>query len=366
MKVAKYETTRSLPSVYQLLFSKAEPLSFDQTWPWFETFAGEALTTEQVPVFYCVELDGNRQVPLAVLPMCRYRYVRGITEPRKLTALSNYYTSSFGLIADRSRADITKVSQRIVDFIANESNRWDIIDLKPLDRDSIDFTILGDALKSAGMIVTSYFRFGNWYLDVAGRSYEEYSTTLPSAVRNTLSRKATKLQKTHHWRVEIISDWARFPTGIADYQTVYGNSWKKAEPFPNFISALARLCLQMGWLRLGILYVAEEPVAAQIWIVKDDIASIFKLAYDKRFGDVSPGSILTSKLMQHVIDVDKVRVVDYLTGDDPYKKDWMSNRRERWGIMAFNKRTLRGMAWAFKEKYASRLGGIILGRRTAL
>ena len=40
--------------------------------------------------------------------------------------------------------------------------------------------------------------------------------------------------------------------------------------------------------------------------------------------------------------VDKVKFVDYLSGDDAYKRDWMSHRRERWGILAFNLRTPRG------------------------
>jgi hypothetical protein len=34
--------------------------------------------------------------------------------------------------------------------------------------------------------------------------------------------------------------------------------------------------------------------------------------------------------------------VDYLTGDDNYKRDWMSQRRERWGILALNPRTPLG------------------------
>jgi CelD/BcsL family acetyltransferase involved in cellulose biosynthesis len=53
--------------------------------------------------------------------------------------------------------------------------------------------------------------------------------------------------------------------------------------------------------------------------------------------------------MQHVIDVDRVREIDYLIGDEPYKQDWMSHRRERWGIVAYNPRTLKGMAGAANE-----------------
>jgi len=46
--------------------------------------------------------------------------------------------------------------------------------------------------------------------------------------------------------------------------------------------------------------------------------------------------------MRYVIDIDKVACVDYLSGDDAYKKEWMSHRRERWGIMIFNWRTWKG------------------------
>jgi hypothetical protein len=44
-----------------------------------------------------------------------------------------------------------------------------------------------------------------------------------------------------------------------------------------------------------------------------------------------------------------VAEVDYLIGDDAYKQDWMSHRRERWGIVAYNPRTLFGLAGALKQ-----------------
>jgi len=38
-----------------------------------------------------------------------------------------------------------------------------------------------------------------------------------------------------------------------------------------------------------------------------------------------------------------VEKIDYLSGDDSYKRDWMSHRRELWGILALNPRTVRGV-----------------------
>ena len=47
-------------------------------------------------------------------------------------------------------------------------------------------------------------------------------------------------------------------------------------------------------------------------------------------------------MLEHALDGDKVSEVDYLTGDDNYKSNWMSHRRERWGIMAFNPASFLG------------------------
>jgi CelD/BcsL family acetyltransferase involved in cellulose biosynthesis len=136
---------------------------------------------------------------------------------------------------------------------------------------------------------------------------------------------------------------------LHDYARIYASSWKTPEPFPQFIDGLARACAEAGWLRLGIVYIDEQPAAAQIWIVTGGIATIYKLAYDERYARLSLGTILTAHLMEQVIDADKVHEVDYLTGDDAYKKDWMSDRRERWGIVAFNLRRPWGALAAMRH-----------------
>ena len=201
----------------------------------------------------------------------------------------------------------------------------------------------------AGLIPQTYFCFGNHYLQVNQRSFADYFQSLPSKLKNTISRKQKQFEKTAENRIVVYRDTGALDKGLDDYERIYRASWKIEEPHPQFIRGMCRTFAHLGWLRLGIAYLGEQPIAAQIWIVHGGIANIYKLAYDENFAKLSAGSILTKFLMQAVIDDEKVKEVDYLTGDDAYKKDWMSNRRERWGIIAFNRRTPYGLIAAARH-----------------
>jgi CelD/BcsL family acetyltransferase involved in cellulose biosynthesis len=125
---------------------------------------------------------------------------------------------------------------------------------------------------------------------------------------------------------------------------------------------LLQACAEKGILRLGLAWLDGAPVAAQAWIVAHGRAEIYKVAYDERFKAFAPGTLLTATLMQHVMEVDGVTEVDYLIGDDHYKRNWMSERRERWGIVAYNLRSLPGLAGFAREA----LGRIVKHVRSRL
>ena len=119
---------------------------------------------------------------------------------------------------------------------------------------------------------------------------------------------------------------------LRDYQVVYQESWKANEFFADFTPSLVKKLSELGWLRLAILYIEQKPVAAQIWFVVHGKANIYRLVYDERWKNYSPGSILTQYLMHHVIDTDKVAEIDFLTGNESYKQDWMTVRQELIGV----------------------------------
>jgi CelD/BcsL family acetyltransferase involved in cellulose biosynthesis len=164
--------------------------------------------------------------------------------------------------------------------------------------------------------------------------------------------------------VRLVHGAAGLEEAIAAYQTVYAASWKQPEPHVGFMPGLIRAAAGLGQLRMAIAWLQDQPVAAQVWMVAGGRADIYKLAHDEQHKETSPGSLLTALLMQHVFEFDGVKVVDYLSGDDGYKRLWMSEVRERRSLLAYKLRSARGLALAARASAAG-LVKSVLPRRPA-
>jgi hypothetical protein len=341
MRLRIYTSLDDLSRAYDSLYAAGVGSSFFHSRPWFENFVRYALDPGDEIRIYCLEKEDAAATPVVALMTRRQQSPATWLNLRTLSSLSNYYTTRFEPLLDPV-CDYKGTLRELVRAICEERPRWDAIDLHPMDLEAPFFSELVSAFEKAGMLVQTYFCSGNWYYPVNGQSYKEYLETLRSSVRNIAKSKNRKIERSGRVRVEIVTSCDGLDSAISDYEKVYSSSWKVPEPYTLFVPGLIRRCAQAGWLRLGVAYVDNEPSAAQFWVVHKGMASIYKIAYDRRFSDLSVGTYLTMRLMEHVIDVDRVQEIDYLSGDDSYKKDWMSHRRELWGILALNPRTVRG------------------------
>lgn len=191
---------------------------------------------------------------------------------------------------------------------------------------------LGTALARSGWLVTRHASSHNHWLEPAGRSFAAWWADRPGALRSTVQRKGKKglvaLSITNRFSD---ADWA-------DFETVYAQSWKPAEGFPDFLRDWARAEGDAGTLRLGMARIDGAPVAAQFWSCDHGVAYIHKLSHIAGHDALSPGTLLTHALFAHAFDVDKVARIDFGTGDDGYKRDWMDHSAPLMTIAAFDPR----------------------------
>jgi broad specificity phosphatase PhoE len=266
-----YEALEALPVDFRALFDKAGRQSVFSTWTWYANFVESVLARGETLRIYAVRSSGR---PRAVL-VTHHASLRPFSV-RKLMSLSNYYSSLFGPVVDPDDPEMDSLLTMLAKAIARDRSRWDEIYLNPLAVEAQSFATLLRALRAEGFLVDRFFSFGNWYVPVGSQTFEQYAQGRP----RTGARQRKKLLPSTRFRFSLVTRPEEVQSAMADYERVYRSSWKTGEPHPGFMAGLAQGCAEQGWLRLGIAYVDGEPAAAQLWIVADGTASIFKVAYD--------------------------------------------------------------------------------------
>lgn len=301
---------------------------------WFSLFE-EFICNDNIKAKSFVFIKHDSQF---ILPLAIYE--------NQLKSLTNYYSPFYRMLG--SSPVTANICQQAIQSCQDELKNYDTVDLLPLyEEDAENFKY---AFESIGFKGFTYLHSINWYHENI-TDIDQYWSLRPSKLLNTLKRKKRKLEKMGGYSVVMSTAKNAFDLNkeLADYHHVYFDSWKKVEPYPAFIDAIVNYAWQQGELRLGLVYHKEKPVAAQIWFVNNKTAYIFKLAYRSNYTKTSVGTILTAAMMEHVIEQDKVSSIDFLTGDDNYKKDWMQSHRPLMGIQFCNPTTWKGKKAYFRN-----------------
>jgi hypothetical protein len=239
---------------------------------------------------------------------------------RRIEPLVNWYSFTVRPVVSPG-ADAPRLLGALARDMTGEAPR---ITLSPLPDENGEASALETAFRAAGWLVFREVCDSNHVLEIAGRSFEEYLAARPGPLRTTLKRKKRK--------VDVAIDTRFTPEAWQAYEDVYARSWKPEEGNPALLRRFAEEEGRAGRLRIGVARAEGAPVAAQFWTVEGGTAFIHKLAHTEESKPLSPGTTLSAALFEHVIDRDRVAMVDFGTGDDPYKRDWMEQVRPRYRL----------------------------------
>lgn len=302
---------------------------------WFECFAQHITSDSSVLWLATTQTEQGKTLPLLSRPD-----KNGILHPYTLFSMSNYYSPVYGMM----NCEITDTLNRVQlsHTAIHKLKQHDCINISPLYQPQADIWL--KTFSDIGFTGQSYQHSMNWYHDNI-RDINQYWSLRPPRLINTIKRKRDLMQKAGEFSTTIYSSGNRSQLiqALIDYHHVYYHSWKQKEPYPAFIDAIAEYAWQLGELRIGIIYHQQQPVAAQIWFVSQASAYIFKLAHVESHAKFSPGTVLMATMLEHVISQDNVNRIDFLTGNDSYKQDWMSDKRPLYGIYLCNRHTYKGL-----------------------
>lgn len=290
------------PALARLLAAPAAQAPFDRL-AWWQALSEDC----EVAPLLAVARDGEDR---AVLPLR--------SDGGALAELGNWYSFRVRPIVSPG-ADAVVLLTEIARDMATRAGRI-TLDKLPAE----DAVTVAEAFCAAGWFATMTPSDLNHVLEVGARSYAEYLAARPGQVRTTLKRKAKKVE---------VRLFDRFDEDAwAAYEAIYAESWKPEEGSPAFLRRFAREEGEAGRLRFALALAEGQPVAAQFWTVENDTAFIHKLAHREEAKPLSPGTTLSAALFEQVIDRDRVAMVDFGTGDDAYKRDWMEQVRTRYRL----------------------------------
>ena len=315
-------------------------------WAWFEILAATTLSDrEEAAVLALVDDKGG---PVAAMPVVAVggKVIRGLTSP---------FTTLFSLPLGRD--EDARLFGKLLAGKVGASLRLDA-----LDGAESTTGALQEGLAAGGLAVLRFRHFANWFERI--QDFAGYWDGRDSKLKATVKRKAAPLLREGRLGFELIDMAARGQEGREIYNAIYAKSWKPAEPHPGFIDALLERLGACGVARLAVARIDGTPAAAQIWLVQDGRATIFKLAHDPAFDRQSPGTLLTQWALNQLHDQDRVRDVDFGRGDDSYKRLWLSSTRDRVGLLAANPRSIKGLATVIFDILPSKLATRLRPRQT--
>jgi CelD/BcsL family acetyltransferase involved in cellulose biosynthesis len=262
-----------------------------------------------------------------------------------LTPLTNWYAFTFGELRTADAPD--HLLSSLARDLARRARR---IELTKLADEDGTLERLRRAFVESGWLAYAEPCDINHILRLKGRNYAAYLADRPGTLRTTLKRKAKKVSVILATKYDS-ADWGA-------YETIYAASWKPEEGDPALLRAFAQSESAAGRFRFALARHEGRPVAAHFWTVDGSVAYIHKLAYREDAKALSPGTTLSATLSEHVIDVDGVQMIDFGTGDDPYKRDWMEETRTRWRLICVrpaNPRNWPFIAGSLAKSFAHKL-----------
>lgn len=239
---------------------------------------------------------------------------------RRATSLRNWYSFTWRALAPQG----PQGDALLVELAKQLKTKAHRVTLEPVPDEDGSATRLCHAFADAGWRVEVTRCDTNHVLYVKGRSFDEYWASRPGQLRTTLKRKANKVE------TRIVTHFD--PDLWAAYEAIYEASWKPDEDHPEMLRKFAQNEGAAGRLRLGLAFHHGEAVAAQCWTIENKTAFIHKLAHLESFKKLSAGTTLSAALFRHAIDTDNAEVIDFGTGTQRYKADWMEDTRSRYCI----------------------------------
>lgn len=262
---------------------------------------------------------------------------------RVLDSPTNFHTPGFTLLTDRDDARWALAEavfacrpRRVsVGFI----ERSDARELERAARAVGSRVVIRTILRSPYVVIDS--------------DWATYERRLSRQLRGDLRRCRRRLEEEGGTvSIDFIRDTERPADLLEEVFAVDASSWKAEtrssivshEHTRRFYEQVSRSAAARGALRVALLRVNGRALAMELGIEEAQIHFAIKSSYDAEYRRFSPGKLLLHALIEHAF-VNRLQSVELLGADDPYKRLWASDSRERLVLQAYGGSPIGWLQW---------------------
>ena len=273
------------------------------TWEWAATW-WDHYGADGEPAFRaCRRADGE---VFAILPLYVVRR-RGL---RLLRFVGHGPGDVLGPIC--GEGDGPAAGAALAGVLVEQPRRWHLFLGERLPRGPVAEAIGGERMQTEA----------NPYLEIAGKSWDDFSAGLSKKLRGNLRRSARRLEEEHEVRYRLCDEPARLDADLDTLLRLHAARWGRDGVFEGQAGAFhrdfAHRALAAGWLRLWLMEVDGQPVAAWYGFRFGGVDFFYQSGRDRTWDQHSVGSQLLLHTIRSAFD-DGMQRYAFLRGDEPYK-----------------------------------------------
>jgi hypothetical protein len=341
MKIEVYSSFEALPERVMAFAEVAAHGNFFRSLAWFRTVLKTAVPARDGPRIYVAEEDGR---PTAALIGSERWEAGRLRAHMMLGTGQGMYAATYGPLLDPTLG--IAGLRTIAAAVTGESPAFDVLRFDGLDPSSVEFSALWVALRERGMLLQRFANFASWAEGVRGLSFENYLARRPPCIRDVAERGLAGSALSSKIDFELVTEATDLARPLIDYALVDLQSASPPEVYPDSIAEVVQVAAAHGYLRFGLLYVNNRPAAAQIWVVAGGTATNWRQRHVAQFDRLPIQASLTVAMLRHLFDADKIDQIEFSrdsSSSDVEPQHWLTNCRERVGLIAVNRRTGKGL-----------------------
>jgi CelD/BcsL family acetyltransferase involved in cellulose biosynthesis len=275
-------------------------------------------------------------------------------EAEASAAVADWLLAAAGQGSRHTPRAVSSKEDSLVKTVASRDDGWDLLDFSGIEAADVPMRLLLEALAARRCQVHREAGLNCWRLDLPP-TWEEYLAQLSKSHRGQVTRRVRKYFDSGRAVWHTVSHPDQLPEAFELLVVLHHRRWEHVgQPglfdsprYAAFHRDVAGRMLATGQLRLHWLTLDGRPAAAEYHFAGAGVSYLYQGGMEPELFSDNPGNLAHVAAIRGAM-ADGYQAMDFLRGDEPYKKHFRAEPQACWDVRVVPPRVssrLRNGAW---------------------